>query len=221
MNTAIPIKPEEIEARSFAIIREEFKTQTGRAPEEFPAREFAVIQRVIHATGDFGFAQALRFHPQAIDTAIARLRAGRAVVTDVKMAAAGVNAKTLGRWGGRVLCELDGPEIAERAKAQGLTRSETAIRSAFAHNPGLIAIGNAPTALLTVIDLCRAQPGRFDGVIVGVPVGFVNAAESKAWLAEQEIPHITALGRKGGSPVAAAIVNALIRLTAEEESSRG
>lgn len=221
MSTAITIiKPEEIEARSFAIIEEEFEAQTGRRPNDYPPQQFAVIQRVIHATGDFAFAKALHFHPQAIATAIARLRAGRAVATDVRMAASGVNATTLARWGGRVICEISAPAIAVEAKTQGLTRSETAIQLAFNQAPGIIAIGNAPTALLRVINLCQDQPDSFDGIIVGVPVGFVNAAESKDLLAEQDIPHIVALGRKGGSPVAAAIVNALIRLAAEEESVR-
>lgn len=220
MNAKITsIKPEEIEARSFAIIKEEFKSQTGRFPEDFPSDEFAVIQRVIHATGDFAFAAALHFHPQAITTAIARLREGRSVATDVRMAASGINATALARWGGHVICEIAAPTIADQAKSQGLTRSETAIQMAFAQNPGIIAIGNAPTALIKVITLCQQQ-NFFDGAIIGVPVGFVNAAESKEWLAEQEIPYIVALGRKGGSPVAAAIVNALIRLAAEEETLR-
>lgn len=215
------ILPHEIEATSFAIIKEEFEAQTGRRPADYPAEEFAVIQRVIHATGDFTFAQTLHFHPQAIATAIARLRAGRAVATDVKMSAAGVNAKSIGQWGGRVICEIAAPDIADQAQKQGLTRSETAIQLAFDQKPGIIAIGNAPTALVRVITLCQQNPILFDGVIIGVPVGFVNAAESKDWLAEQDIPHIVALGRKGGSPVAAAIVNALIRLATEEHDARG
>lgn len=214
------IKPEEIEARSFAIIEEEFESQTGRRVADFPPKEFAVIQRVIHATGDFAFARALIFHPQAIATAIARLRAGKGVATDVQMSAAGVNAKALALWGGRVICEIAAPDIPAQAKKHGLTRSETAIQRAFDQRPGIIAIGNAPTALIKIITLCQEQPSNFDGVIVGVPVGFVNAAESKAWLAEQDIPHIVAIGRKGGSPVAAAIVNALIRLAAEENGTR-
>ncbi|MDD5758674.1 MAG: precorrin-8X methylmutase [Desulfobulbaceae bacterium] len=217
MNPAITvIKPEAIEARSFAIISEEFYAQTGRHHEEFPRAQFAVIQRVIHATGDFAFAAALKFHPLAIDTALRQLRGGCTVVTDVQMAAAGINKSALAAWGGRVCCEIANPEIAALAKAQGATRSETAILTAMSHAPGIIAIGNAPTALLTVIRHCEQHPEAFQGVIIGAPVGFVNAAESKEILAQQEIPHIVALGRKGGSPVAAAIVNALIRLAAEE-----
>lgn len=210
------IKPEAIEARSFAIIAEEFYAQTGRHCDEFPPAQFAVIQRVIHATGDFAFAAALTFHPQAIDRAIRNLRAGCTIVTDVQMAAAGINKTALATWGGRVCCEIANPEIAALAKAQGATRSETAILSAMIHAPGIIAIGNAPTALLSVIRHCEQNPAAFQGVIIGAPVGFVNAAESKEILAQQAIPHIVALGRKGGSPVAAAIVNALIRLATEE-----
>jgi precorrin-8X/cobalt-precorrin-8 methylmutase len=208
------IKPEAIEARSFAIIAEEFYAQTGRRPEEFPPQQFAIIQRVIHATGDFSFADSLRFHPQAIETAIRMLRAGRPLVTDVQMVAAGINKKALATWGGNVFCEIANPEIAAIALGLGATRSETAILVALANCPGLIAIGNAPTALLTVLNYCKKMAKKFDGVIIGAPVGFVNAAESKEILAAQKIPHIVTLGRKGGSPVAAAIVNALIRLAA-------
>ena len=129
--------------------------------------------------------------------------------------AAGINKKALAAWGGHVFCEIGSAEIATLAQAQGATRSETAILAALVHTPGIIAIGNAPTALLSVIRHCEQHPGNFDGVIIGAPVGFVNAAESKEILAAQDIPHIVALGRKGGSPVAAAIVNALIRLAAE------
>jgi len=209
------IKPEAIEARSFAIIAEEFHAQTGRRCEEFPREQFAIIQRVIHATGDFSFAGSLSFHPQAIETAIHILRAGRTIATDVQMAAAGINKQALAIWGGHVICEIANPEIAALAERQGATRSEVAILSALAYDPGIIAIGNAPTALLSVIKYCEQHPGYFPGVIIGAPVGFVNAAESKDILAAQDIPHIVALGRKGGSPVAAAIVNALIRLAAD------
>ena len=210
------IRPGAIEARSFAIIEEEFERQTGRRPEEYSPQEFAIIRRVIHATADFSFAHSLSFHPRAIKTAIAMLRAGRPIATDVRMTAAGISRKGLEAWNGRVVCELDRPELSVRAAACGLTRTETAILVTMAHDPGIIAIGNAPTALLAVIKRCQEFPESFRGVIIGAPVGFVNAEESKALLTEQEIPHITALGRKGGSPVAAAIVNALIHLATAE-----
>jgi precorrin-8X/cobalt-precorrin-8 methylmutase len=211
----LPIRPEAIEARSFAIIEEEFEAQTGRRQEEFPPAEFAIIRRVIHATADFSFAHTLRFHPEAIATAIAQLRAGHPIATDVQMTASGISKPGLAPWGCRVVCEIANPTLAALAKAHGLTRSETAILAAMEQAPGIIAIGNAPTALLAVINRCREESACFKGVIIGAPVGFVNAAESKDLLAEQAIPHIAALGRKGGSPVAAAIVNALIRLAAE------
>ena len=213
--TITPIKPEAIEAKSFAIIHDEFLAECGQQPEDFPGGQFAIIQRVIHATGDFAFARALAFHPQAIAAALRLLRAGRPVVTDVGMTAAGINKTALAAWGGEVFCELGRPEIAALAKERGATRSETAIIKALAHRPGIIAIGNAPTALLAILQHLAQHPTDFEGVIVGTPVGFVNAAESKALLAASDLPHITALGRKGGSPVAAAIVKALIRLAAE------
>ena len=217
MTTAITaIRPEAIEARSFAIIEEEFEQQTGRHQQEFPADQFAIIRRVIHATADFSFAHSLRFHPEAIATAIAMLRAGRAIATDVQMTASGISKAGLAPWGCQVVCEIGNPALADQAKTGGLTRSETAILATLEQAPGIIAIGNAPTALLAVINHCRQQTSPCKGVIIGAPVGFVNAAESKDLLAEQPIPHIVALGRKGGSPVAAAIVNALIRLAAAE-----
>lgn len=209
-----PIRPEAIEARSFAIIEEEFEAQTGRRQEEFPPEEFAIIRRVIHATADFSFAHSLRFHPEAISTAIAMLRAGHPIATDVRMTASGISKSGLSSWGCKVVCEIGNQALAAQAKTHGLTRSETAILAAMVQAPGIIAIGNAPTALLAVIHRLQEQPGCFKGVIIGAPVGFVNAAESKDLLAEQAIPHIAALGRKGGSPVAAAIINALIRLAA-------
>ncbi len=121
----------------------------------------------------------------------------------------------LAKWGGKVICRVADPEIAARAKAENKTRSEIAIEMSLNDNIGIVAMGNAPTALVQTI---RSLAGRSRGqppLVVGVPVGFVNAAESKDLLVEQNSCYITSLGRKGGSPVAAAIVNALIRLAAE------
>lgn len=205
------IKPLEIEAESFRIIESEFAQQTGRAIDAWVPDEFAVMRRVIHATGDFGFAGQLRFHPRAITAGLAAIRAGKNVLTDVNMAAAGISRSLLGRFGGRVICRIGEPEVAERAATLGLTRSETALNLAAEDNVGIVAIGNAPTALLAVMELIEAGTIRPD-LVVGVPVGFVNAAESKEILSLKSYPFITALGRKGGSPVAVAIVNALLRL---------
>lgn len=211
MVTLQQVKPLEIEAESFRIIEREFAEQTGHAVAAYPPEEFAVMRRVIHATGDFGFAANLRFHPQAIAAGLAAIRAGKNVLTDVNMAAAGVSRSLLGKFGGQVICRVGDPEVAAQASRLGLTRSETALALAAADNVGIVAIGNAPTALLAVMELIEAGTIRPD-LVVGVPVGFVNAAESKELLSRQSYPYITALGRKGGSPVAAAIVNALLRL---------
>lgn len=203
------IAPADIERESFRIISEEI------GAHGFDDRTFKVVQRVIHATGDFSFGDNMRFTPGAIDAGIASIRAGKDILTDVTMVAAGIGKTLLGRWGGRVICRVADPEIATLAKTAGKTRSEVAIAESFGSNIGIIAIGNAPTALVAAIHaVAAAGPGPVP-LIVGVPVGFVNAAESKALLVEAGGCSITSLGRKGGSPVAAAIVNALLRLAAE------
>lgn len=205
------IKPLEIEAESFRIIESEFADETGSQINNYSKEEFAVMRRVIHATGDFGFAANLRFHGQAIAAGIAAIRAGKNVLTDVNMAAAGISRPYLGKFGGHVICRVGEVEVAERASRLGLTRSETALAMAAEDNVGIVAIGNAPTALLALMELIEAGTISPD-LVVGVPVGFVNAAESKELLSQKNYPFITALGRKGGSPVAVAIVNALLRL---------
>jgi precorrin-8X/cobalt-precorrin-8 methylmutase len=211
MITLQQVKPLEIEAESFRIIEREFADKTGRPVDNYPGDEFAVMRRVIHATGDFGFADNLRFHPRAIAAGIAAIRAGKNVLTDVNMAAAGISRSYLREFGGQVICRVGEPEVAAEASRLGLTRSETALTQAAGDNVGIVAIGNAPTALLALMKLIEAGIIRPD-LVVGVPVGFVNAAESKELLSQKNYPFITALGRKGGSPVAVAIVNALLRL---------
>ncbi|MFA6499690.1 MAG: precorrin-8X methylmutase [Desulfurivibrionaceae bacterium] len=212
MNTTImQIRPEAIEAESFRIIAEEL------GPTDFDARTFKVVQRVIHATGDFSFAESLVFHPQAIDAGIAAIRAGRNILTDVNMGAAGVSKGLLAAWSGKVICKVADPEVAQIAKERGLTRSEVAIEKGLQENIGIVSVGNAPTALLKVMACWDAlAPELRPGLLVGAPVGFVNAAESKELLSGKAYPFITCRGRKGGTPVAVAIVNALIRLAGEE-----
>lgn len=195
----------DIERESFRIIEAELG---GHA---LPPATFALVRRVIHATGDFAFADTLQFHPGAITAGLAAIRGGKNILVDVRMAAAGISAPLLARHGGRVLCRVGEEAVAARAAAAGRTRSEVAMEEALGDNVGIVAIGNAPTALLTVmamIDRGMAAPG----LVIGVPVGFVNAAESKDILAGQRYPFITSLGRKGGTPVAVALVNALLRL---------
>ena len=199
------VAPQDIEAESFRIIEREL------GPTAFAPDEFAVVRRIIHATGDFSFAETLRFHPEAIAAGLTAIRAGRNILVDVGMAAAGVSAHLLAPFGGRVLCRVGEPETATLARANGTTRSDAAMTRATGDNIGIIAIGNAPTALLKVMDLIERRL-LAPNLVIGVPVGFVNAAESKEMLAAKNYPFITALGRKGGTPVAVAAVNALLRL---------
>jgi len=209
-NTIMQIAPEAIEAESFRIIAEEL------GPTDFGPRTFKVVQRVIHATGDFSFAESLVFHPQAIDAGIAAIRAGRNILTDVNMGAAGVSKGLLASWGGTVICKVAEPDVTRIAKERGLTRSEVAVERGLAENIGIVSVGNAPTALLKVMDCWDGLATELrPGLVVGTPVGFVNAAESKELLSEKGYPFITCRGRKGGTPVAVAIVNALIRLAKE------
>lgn len=206
------IAPEEIEAESFRIIAEEL------GPTSFDPATFTVVRRVIHATGDFSFADNMRFHPRAISAGIAAIREGRNILTDVTMAAAGVSRGLAAQWGGQVICRVGEAEVAARAKAIGATRSGVAMEMGLLDgNIGIVAVGNAPTALVKVMELMgRMAENARPALVIGVPVGFVNAVESKQLLAEKDYPFITSLGRKGGSPVAAAIVNALIRLARKD-----
>jgi precorrin-8X/cobalt-precorrin-8 methylmutase len=205
MVTLQQIAPQEIEAESFRIIERELGP-TGFSPEEF-----AVVRRTIHATGDFSFAENLRFHPQAVTTGLAAIRAGKNILVDVNMAASGISAALLTRFGGRVICRVAEAETVAMAKQNDTTRSDAAMARSIADNIGIVAIGNAPTALLKVMELI--EQGLFaPDLVIGVPVGFVNASESKELLAQKDYPFITALGRKGGTPVAVAAVNALLRI---------
>lgn len=201
------IAPADIEAASFAIIEAELGP-TGFSPEEF-----AVVRRMIHATGDFSFRDQVRFHPEAVAAGQRAIRAGRNLLVDVNMAAAGVSQGLLARWGGLVICRVGEEATARLARKRGLTRSEAAIELAAGDNVGIVAVGNAPTALLKVMALMEDPASAFrPDLVIGVPVGFVNATESKELLIRKDYPFITSLGRKGGSPVAVAIVNALLRL---------
>ena len=200
------VPPKEIESESFKIIADELGNHS------FDQQTLPIVQRVIHATGDFSFAENLRFSPGAVEKAIAYLRRGKSILTDVTMVAAGISKPLLARFGGQVLCGVADPEIAEIASKENRTRSEVAIENLLTEDIGIIAVGNAPTALVHAIREVNKLNSDKRPVIIGVPVGFVNAAESKDLLVEQNDCYITSLGRKGGSPVAASIVNALLRL---------
>jgi precorrin-8X/cobalt-precorrin-8 methylmutase len=202
----LKIKPHEIEAESFRII----ETELGQ--HDFDAEIFTIVRRVIHATGDFSFADTLVFHAAAVKKGVAAIRQGKNILVDVNMAATGISKAILSGWGGKVVCGVADPQVAARAKTENRTRSEVAMETLLDGTVGIVAIGNAPTALLQLMSIIENNPSLTPDLVVGVPVGFVNAAESKELLLEKEYPYITNRGRKGGSPVAAAIVNALLRL---------
>ena len=200
-------EPMAIENRSMELIAPHLE---GLGLDERATKLYA---RLIHASGDVGYAPITRVHPEAIDRAIEALKAGAHIYTDVEMVRTGINKKKLASFGGEVHCLVADPDVAVRAKAEGITRSMVAMRQFGKDLDGnIVAIGNAPTALFEVLRLVREE-GIRPACIVGIPVGFVGAAESKAALAENGIvPYITVEGTKGGSPIAAAAINALMYL---------
>lgn len=195
-----------IEDESFAIIDRE------AGPQEHGPDEWQVVRRVIHATADFEFAGLMRFHPAAVRAGIAALTGGCPVVVDVKMIAAGLNEDRLRAYGCTIEHFISDEDVIAAAKASGSTRAIEAMRKA--HRLGrldgaVVAIGNAPTALLEVARLVR-EAGARPALVIGVPVGFVSAAESKDAAMGLDVPFIVARGRKGGSPIAVAIIHALL-----------
>ena len=202
-------KPDEIEKRSFEIIGSEL-------PRPLDPTFAPVIMRVIHTTADFEYVESLAFSGGVIEHAIAALRRGAQIVSDTNMVKAGVDKTRLHALGGEVFCFMRDEDVAEAARRGGATRARAAIDKAAAiGKPMIFAIGNAPTALMRICELFKA--GQCSPILViGVPVGFVHVVESKEMLMQSGIPYITARGRKGGSNVAAAICNALLRMAEAE-----
>lgn len=198
------VLPEEIEARSMQMISEEL----GNAildPEQEP-----VIKRVIHTSADFEYLHNLVFSENAVAIAKQAIRDGAHIVTDTRMASVGVNAARLAKFGGQVHCFMADADVAAKAKLDGSTRATVCMqKAAELDKPVIIAIGNAPTALIELDKLIKEQKIK-PALIIGVPVGFVNVVESKELIMRCGVPYIVARGRKGGSNVAAAICNALI-----------
>jgi precorrin-8X/cobalt-precorrin-8 methylmutase len=214
------MNPREIEAQSFAIIDAE------ASPHPFDAPQWQIVRRMIHTSADFEWQQMVHFHPRAIEKGIKAIQAGTPIITDTHMARVGIRNRDLTRFGGEVRCYMTHPEVAERAAAQGITRARAAVDQAAeemaagpdaagTYSAGIFVVGNAPTALLRLLELC-AESQLAPSLVVGLPVGFVNAAESKAALMESDLPYITNIGRKGGSNVAAAVVNALILMAMDK-----
>ena len=211
---SVHLRPEEIEAESFRLIDVE------AGPHPWSPREWTIVRRAVHTSADFDYVRDLIIAPTAIAAGIAALRQGRSIVTDTRMAKAGITAARLEPFGLEVRCLIDDPLIAKSAKRLGVTRSLLAMRTAVQQEDvGIFVIGNAPTALFELLRLIQEEEVRPD-LIVGLPVGFVGAAESKAELlaiaTEYKIPFISNRGRNGGSNVAAAVLNALLILAAGE-----
>ena len=206
-------KPMEIENRSMEIIAPHL---AGLALTD---DERKIYSRIIHASGDVNYAPIIRIHPEAIAATKAALLRGANIFTDVEMVRRGISIRTFTKFGGEIFCKVSDVDVREFAKREGITRSMAAMRIFGKRlNGEIIAIGNAPTALFEVLRLVREENIK-PAVIIGVPVGFVGAAEAKAQLAAQnEIPFITVMGSKGGSSIAVAAVNAILYLL---DNSRG
>lgn len=204
------VLPEDIEKRSFEIIESELQGVVI-APLEKP-----VVKRVVHTTADFDYVKNLKFSENAVEKGIAALRNGADILTDTSMAMAGINKTCLGRLGGTVHCFIGDKDVAEEAKRRNTTRSVVCMEKAVDfEKPVIIAVGNAPTALIRVYELICEKKIRPE-LVIGVPVGFVNVTEAKELIMTAKTEYIAAVGRKGGSNVAAAICNALIYMAAGE-----
>ncbi len=202
-----PQTPAEIERRSFEIIEEELQKQGIQLPK----KEAPVILRCIHTSADFDYARNLVFSEGAFDAALLAIRQGASVVTDTQMGRAGINEKKLESFHGKLYCFMSDDDVARSARENETTRAAASMEKACGLNgPVIFAIGNAPTALLKLCELI--SEGRISpALIIGVPVGFVNVIRAKEEvMALKKTPYIVAKGRKGGSNIAACIVNALL-----------
>lgn len=198
------ILPADIEKRSMEIIEEEL------GEIQLPAAEKNIIKRVIHTSADFEYARTLRFSSDAVSKGLAALRQGCTIVTDTNMAYMGISQRGLETLHSTKVCFMADADVARMAKTQGTTRAVACMDKACAiRGPLIIAVGNAPTALLRLDELIRAGKIHPD-LIIGVPVGFVNVVYAKEIIMQSGVPYIVAKGRKGGSTIAAAICNALI-----------
>ena len=204
--------PMDIERRSFEIITEELGDRV------FDPLEGPVIKRVIHTTADFSYADSLVFANDAVGRGLEALKSGATVLTDTNMALAGVSKPSLAKLGCTGLCYMADADVATAAKEAGVTRAVMSMeKTREIEGPLIVAVGNAPTALLRLCELIDA--GQIaPSLIIGVPVGFVNVVEAKEELLKRDVPAIVARGRKGGSTVAACIVNALLYMLTRKGS---
>ena len=201
-------KGQEIEDESMQIIESEIGSHT------FNEMEWPIVRRIIHSTADFDFAREnkLLFHKDAISNGINALKNGCSIVTDVNGVIGLMNKQNPKDFGNDLICNISDPSLMESAKKVGKTRAQMSMRVAEKEiDGGVVVVGNAPTALLEVMEMVREGLVK-PALVVGIPVGFVSAVESKDELSKTDIPFITNIGRKGGSPCASAIINALYKL---------
>ncbi len=200
----ITVEPNKIYDYSFAIIEEEM------GEHHFSELEWQVVRRIIHASADFELGRSVVFSPGAIEAGIKAIREGKHVIADVQMIVSGSGRKRFQKYGGDLHCYIGDEDVAQEAKKEGVTRAIMSMRKAIReHVGGIYAIGNAPTALLELIHLINEGIAKPD-LIIGMPVGFVSAAESKEELLKLKgVPYITNVGRKGGSTVTVAALNAI------------
>ena len=204
--------PQEIEKKSFQLIEE-------RVPSHpFNQREWTIVRRMIHATVDFDLVQTTTFHPDALSRGISALRAGAPIITDTRMVKAGISKKNLRKYKTQVHCFISRADVTRKARSTGKTRAATAMRMlADTLGGSIVAIGNAPTALFELLQIAKNK-SCLPALIVGVPVGLVGARESKEMLIQSGIPSITVRGEKGGSPLAASIINGLAHLAGKQNN---
>ncbi|MDD6816690.1 MAG: precorrin-8X methylmutase [Firmicutes bacterium] len=198
------VQPKDIETKSFEIITRELNGRTFENNTEL------IVKRCIHTSADFDYADNLCFSDDVVAKAMEAIRGGASIVTDTNMAKAGINKVSLGKYGGQVHCFMSDEDVAAAAKESGMTRASESMKKAAAMGePFIYAIGNAPTALITLYDLM--EEGKVDPLlIIGAPVGFVNVVQSKELIMSTSVPYIVPKGRKGGSNIAACIVNAIL-----------
>lgn len=200
------MEPAEIESESFKIIDRE----AGK--HGFSEKEWSIVRRMIHTSADFEYMNTIRFHSDAITAGLNAISEGKTIITDTMMAMSGISRKNLESFGSKIKCFINDPSVNAKAIQDKTTRACAAVDIAVSMvKDGIYVIGNAPTALLRLIELIREEKAK-PALVIGFPVGFVNAAESKAALIDLDFPYISNVGRKGGSNIAACVVNALAKL---------
>jgi len=211
-------KPGDIEKKSFEIIDSEVPE-----PRKYDGIEWQITRRMVHTTADFELIDLVRFHPEAVAAGLVSLRSGCTIVTDTEMARCGIPMRRMTPLGCDVRCLMNDPEVIASAKKNSTTRAHAALElAANSLKPAIHVIGNAPTALIRLVNLVEEGKMVPPALVVGMPVGFVNAAESKAMLMNsRSIPYIAIEGRKGGSALAACVINALAEVVLAERDLSG